>query len=374
MDRYRISYAQNREDILLKGFFKDIKKGFYVDVGANHPDTLSTTKNFYDTGWRGINIEPNPHLYKLLKQQRPRDINLNFGAADKTDQLKFREYPEGDGLSTFSAESQKNYEQATSEYRPYTAKHKDRTVKVFPLKQILADNPLPAVHFMNIDVEGFEYEVISGNDWKKFRPWVLCIEANHLLKDWRPLLKKAKYDHVFSDGLNNYYVASEHKEIGDNFSYVNTVLLDKPIVPAAFHIELVASKGRTSQLNNDIARQGLLIEELRQEIQRLNRHIINNSRLRSLIKQIAVKLNKIVLLNIEKLNKPKVKNQRPISIEQGMSLSAMLHVTESYDMQRYYNFGSAEPAIYRIVKSTYIASYKLAVKLSRSLMRKLRRG
>src|SRR5690349_21423386 len=98
MSNYRISYAQNREDIILSGFFKNLKKGFYVDVGANHPDTLSITKIFYDQGWSGVNLEPNRELYNLIAQARPRDINLNIGAADTKGELTLREYPDGDGL------------------------------------------------------------------------------------------------------------------------------------------------------------------------------------------------------------------------------------------------------------------------------------
>ena len=97
-----ITYSQNREDLLLSGFFDLTKHGFYVDVGANHPIHDSVTKYFYDRGWRGINIEPNPNIYALLVEDRPRDINLQIGVSNVKGSLKLREYPAGDGLSTFS--------------------------------------------------------------------------------------------------------------------------------------------------------------------------------------------------------------------------------------------------------------------------------
>src|SRR4051812_9289860 len=97
-----ISYAQNREDIILNAFFKDIKDGFYIDVGANDPVHESVTKLFYLKGWRGINIEPSENLHRRLLADRPRDINLKLGVSDHDGELKFREYLLGDGLSTFS--------------------------------------------------------------------------------------------------------------------------------------------------------------------------------------------------------------------------------------------------------------------------------
>jgi len=72
------SYAQYLEDIILFLFLYDVKNGFYIDVGANDPIIDSVTNFFYLKGWNGINIEPLDDKYKLLKDQRSRDINLNI--------------------------------------------------------------------------------------------------------------------------------------------------------------------------------------------------------------------------------------------------------------------------------------------------------
>ena len=74
-----VSYSQDFEDFILFYLFYDIEKGFYIDVGANDPDIFSVTKAFYYRGWNGINIEQLPWKYKLLIQNRPRDINLQYG-------------------------------------------------------------------------------------------------------------------------------------------------------------------------------------------------------------------------------------------------------------------------------------------------------
>ena len=71
------------EDIIIAKAFDGIKKGFYIDVGANHPVERNVTKHFYDNGWNGINIEPLKKEYELLAGERSNDINLNMGLADK---------------------------------------------------------------------------------------------------------------------------------------------------------------------------------------------------------------------------------------------------------------------------------------------------
>ena len=73
-----ISYAQNFEDVMLWRALKNVKNGFYVDVGAGRPELDSVTKHFYEQGWHGINIEPHSEDFLLLAAARPRDVNLNI--------------------------------------------------------------------------------------------------------------------------------------------------------------------------------------------------------------------------------------------------------------------------------------------------------
>ena len=65
------------------GPLKLFPRGFYIDVGANHPRIDSVTLAFYERGWRGINIEPLPHLHRELEQERPEDLNLNLAIGER---------------------------------------------------------------------------------------------------------------------------------------------------------------------------------------------------------------------------------------------------------------------------------------------------
>ena len=73
-----VSYAQNFEDVLLWRALGGVTDGFYIDVGAAHPDIDSVTRAFYDRGWSGINIEPTPEYSLRLAAARPRDVNLRL--------------------------------------------------------------------------------------------------------------------------------------------------------------------------------------------------------------------------------------------------------------------------------------------------------
>lgn len=69
-----ISYAQNAEDVVLRRVFADVGEGFYVDVGACVPVDDSVTFHFYERGWSGVNVEPDPRFAAELSAERTRDV------------------------------------------------------------------------------------------------------------------------------------------------------------------------------------------------------------------------------------------------------------------------------------------------------------
>jgi len=222
---YKISFAQNFEDLVLAGLLKSVSRGFYVDVGANHPELDSVTKIFYDKGWSGINIEPNEALHRQLLAARPRDINVKAGLSSQPGALSLRIYDGLDGLSTMSHETQSVHAAA----RPNTTFH-DVQIEVACLADLLAEHRSSGdIHMLKVDVEGLELEVLLGNDWRRFRPWVLCLERNQdqaRREAIMTLLQAHRYSAVFYDGINDFLVAQEQIQIWTDFSYARDVVLN----------------------------------------------------------------------------------------------------------------------------------------------------
>lgn len=81
------------------------------------------------------------------------------------------------------------------------------------------------VHFLKIDVEGFELAVLRGWDHEFHRPWVLVVEAtepgtqHEVHEAWEPLVLGARYHLVYADGINRFYVADERAELDAAFRY-----------------------------------------------------------------------------------------------------------------------------------------------------------
>ncbi|MFM6072225.1 MAG: FkbM family methyltransferase, partial [Dolichospermum sp.] len=155
-------------DLILARFFEKEKNGFYVDIGAHHPQRFSNTYYFYLKGWSGINIDAMPGSMKIFDDLRPLDINLEIPISDKSEILTYYEFDEP-ALNSFSL--------PLSQERIKTSNYKiiaETQLKTQTLAEVL-DKHLPpeqTIDFLSIDVEGLDYKVMISNNWDKYKPKV----------------------------------------------------------------------------------------------------------------------------------------------------------------------------------------------------------
>ncbi len=214
-ETHMISYAQNFEDVILHRVFRDRKDGFYIDVGAMDPVIDSVTKWFYDQGWSGINIEPNEWFYNKLVEDRPRDINLQLAVGERKEQRPiylFEQY----GNSTFEESNRDRFIEQGHEA-------KERTVEVTTLAAVCQDYVTREIDFLKVDCEGWEKLALEGADWDRFRPILLIVEATEpgttipSWQQWEPLLDNWRYEMVYFDGLNRFYLRRESLDLRSCF-------------------------------------------------------------------------------------------------------------------------------------------------------------
>ncbi|HUQ63916.1 MAG TPA: FkbM family methyltransferase [Acidimicrobiales bacterium] len=257
-----ISYAQNREDVVLDRLFPRGVPGFYIDAGAYDPTYNSVTRHFYDLGWRGINVEPAKAPFERLAAMRERDVNLNSGLSDEEGSLTFFECPPESGWSTFDAEQAKSHTEAGIAFV-------ERTVPVTTLARICEDHVEGTIDFLTVDVEGHEAKVLQGADWKRWRPRVVLVEATEpgtkipSHDAWESILLDADYQFVTFDGLNRYYVRAEDSDLIEPLRAPANVLDD--YIPYEFAKQMEESRGRAETALHDLAATRALNHALRTE-------------------------------------------------------------------------------------------------------------
>lgn len=197
------SYSQEGEDMILQRIFGKQETGFYIDVGAHHPRRFSNTYLFYKKGWRGINIDAMPNSMKMFNRSRPRDINIEKPISEKKQILTYYGFNEP-ALNGFSKELSEERNGKSGYFIKFT-----NDIETCTLEEIL-DNNLPEnqeIDFLNIDVEGLDFEVLKSNNFEKNRPKIILIEIlnsslNDIQKNKVSIYLKSVDYHVYAKSIN----------------------------------------------------------------------------------------------------------------------------------------------------------------------------
>lgn len=212
--REKILYSQNFEDLRVMHALPEIKNGTYVEVGAQHPLVGSPTAALYALGWNGILVEPEPFFSELLRKQRPRDTVIEGGCGSTRSEMLLSSFGRT-GLSTLISE---NVDLAIK--RGFSVQE-ESSVNIYKLDDLLKEHlGTNEIHFLSIDVEGFENQVLKGGNLKYWKPWIICIEAiipgtadysGELNKEF---LLLEGYLYVFFDGVNDWFIHQDHSSLG----------------------------------------------------------------------------------------------------------------------------------------------------------------
>ena len=182
-----LSYSQNLEDYHLSLAFAGQATGTYIDVGAGHPIADNVSFWFYERGWQGIVVEPQPELVALYQRLRPRDLAFRGLVGRHCGEIDFHVVERLHGLST-------TVEGLAQKAKAFGVDYQTVRTPVTTLAKLCESHDLGAIDFLKIDVEGAEGDVLFGGDWKRFRPKVIVAEAVTPLEseqgwqDWEPFL------------------------------------------------------------------------------------------------------------------------------------------------------------------------------------------
>ena len=214
-----VSYAQNMEDVVLARLVSLVPQGRFIDVGAGHPILENVTYAFYLQGWRGINVEPMPTEVELLREVRPDDETIQAAVGASMGSVTLFEAPsENRGATTSSAELAARYAEADGE--PFVAFESPMVT----LASLLEKFEPGEIHVVKIDVEGMEFDVLTGAELAQHRPWVVVVESTEpndptsTAHIWEHIVLEAGYRYVLFDGLNRFYVRADLDEVANLLS------------------------------------------------------------------------------------------------------------------------------------------------------------
>jgi FkbM family methyltransferase len=161
-NRPKQHYSQFGQDMLVGDILFRTRPGIFVDVGALDGRMISNTLYLEQIGWTGLCIEPLPESYEQLTQNRScRCINVAAG----------RDY----GTLDFARHANPGQSGLLETWRDPSVPHEVIQVPVVPLSDLIAD--LPVVHYLDIDVEGHELEVLRGINFRQTEFRIISVET-----------------------------------------------------------------------------------------------------------------------------------------------------------------------------------------------------
>lgn len=197
---YKKSYSQGGMDLILHNIFKNKKKGFYVDVGCQHPIKNNNTFLLHKRGWAGINIDLDKFSIDLFNYNRPKDININAAISDKEEIVDLYFYHHKSPINTLN----KNvtlFQKSKIE--------SIKKIKTLSLNKILLDVKCKQIDLLTIDVEGNEYKVLKNFNFTKYNPKIVVVEYLDLnVKKWEITyndFNNVKKSKIYSLMIKNKY-------------------------------------------------------------------------------------------------------------------------------------------------------------------------
>ena len=188
----RKHYSQFGEDVVLNDWLdRNIKSGFYVDVGCYHPSKFSNTCFLRKRGWSGINIDMDAIKIRCFDLARPGDTNINAAVSDKKETVtvyNFSRYGLGSTIDPQVAEATPMPVLSKTEIETQT------------LTDIIDNSRFrdQRIDLLTIDAEGHDFAVIRSLDMDRYLPRVLLTETH--LKDIHTILEQPMHQHLESLG------------------------------------------------------------------------------------------------------------------------------------------------------------------------------
>lgn len=202
--KYKCSYSQNAEDLLISAAAKrlHIAKPSYLDIGANHPIFGNNTYLFYTRGSRGVLVEPDPNIFRVIQKTRRRDTCLNLGIGSVNKKSTPFYVMTSRQLSTFKKEEADAYA-ASKNYGT------QKIEKVIPVP-LVAINSIMATYFphgpdiLSIDTEGYDLEILQSLDFEKYHPKIMCVETLRYNSEGTEEKQQAIIDYLLGRGYTVY--------------------------------------------------------------------------------------------------------------------------------------------------------------------------
>lgn len=198
--RWRVNYEEIERRI--RKHAENEKNFFFIQIGANDGVMMDPIHDkILEYGWKGILVEPLPtRFHELVSNYEgvPGLVFENFAISDR----------EGQGtLYTVKDEAiDEDWQRGLATFTPASNEMKDidpahileMTVSCETMTRLIDKYEVERIDLLQVDTEGYDYEIIKMIDWERAKPKIICYEHRCLTardrEDCRTYLKTRGYE------------------------------------------------------------------------------------------------------------------------------------------------------------------------------------
>lgn len=166
---------------------KDI---FFIQIGANDGKSVDPIYKFAtEFGWSGVLVEPLPHVFELLKANykdhgKLKLLNAALSEKDgsrtmytvRIDKDTFK------GAHAYSSFDRSVVARQTRWVPDIASRIEEISVRCISMETLLREAGANQVDLLQIDAEGYDFEILKMIDFARLRPTIICFEHAHLTK------------------------------------------------------------------------------------------------------------------------------------------------------------------------------------------------
>ena len=182
------------DKFLYDNYFKDRRGGFFIECGAYDGIVDSCCKFFEESmDWKGINIEPVPHIFKRLEKNRPSSTNLMLALSNNEGVSTFTQVIHPSLGQNFGNSSLSHTEEHKRSLINVGCKFENIDVQTTTYKQLIATHNVVNVDLLVLDVEGHEHQVLEGMIDCEVIPAIICVEYSRSTNKINEIMSVIKY-------------------------------------------------------------------------------------------------------------------------------------------------------------------------------------
>jgi FkbM family methyltransferase len=201
-------YSQiGQDEYLFNKFFKDIKEGFYVDIGAHDGKTASNTLFFDQLGWKGVCVEP---IYDRFLELEKNRTSKNYNCVISDIDSEYVDFCKIEGYAEMLSGIVENYSEnhkkrILNDFKNHNCKREKIKIKNEKFSNIVKEKN---INFLSVDTEGGEEEILNSINFDDYHIDIICFENNN---DFNLSDSKLKHWYIIDNIISNQDIILKRK-------------------------------------------------------------------------------------------------------------------------------------------------------------------